>query len=161
MQALIRDLGESGLTVLLSSHNMDEVESLCESVTIMRTGRVVYDGSIENLRAKAPAPAHYLRTADDRQALVLGQSRQMLSVEEGSDGGLAVRAGQEELDAYIFALSEAGIAVRELRLLRTSLESLFYLLTETPEQETTSAGDESANSDQHPGILGDAVGADR
>jgi ABC-2 type transport system ATP-binding protein len=166
MQALIRHLGDSGLTVLLSSHNMDEVESLCESVTILRAGRVVYDGLIEGLRAQAPAPAHYLRTADDRQALALARTRRTLSVEEGPDGGLAVRASQEELDAYIFALFKAGIAVRELRLLRTSLESLFYLLTEAPDQETASGGDDSADdatftSNQQPRMLGDAVGTGR
>jgi ABC-2 type transport system ATP-binding protein len=158
MQALIRDLGDNGLTVLLSSHNMDEIESLCKSVTIMRTGRIVYEGSIEGLRAQAPASAHYLRTADDRQALELARTRPTLSVAEGPDGGLAVRSGQEELDAYIFALFKAGIAVRELRLLRTSLESLFYLLTEAPDHETTGGddgvGDVTFTVDQAPRMLG-------
>lgn len=166
MRALIRHLVDSGLTVLLSSHNMDEVESLCESVTIMRTGQVVYDGSIDGLQAQAPAPAHYLRTADDRQALALARTRRAVSVEEDQDGGLAVRASQEELDAYTIALSEAGIAVWELRLLRTSLESLFYLLTEAPDQEVASGGDDSADDatstgNQQPRTLGDAVGVAR
>ncbi|HKS50052.1 MAG TPA: ABC transporter ATP-binding protein [Amycolatopsis sp.] len=139
MRALLRGLGESGFTVLLSSHNMDEVESLCESVTIMRTGQVVHDGSIEDLRAQAPAPAHCLRTADDHQALELARTQPTLSVAESPDGGLSIRADQEELDAYTFTLFKAGIAIRELRLLRTSLESLFSMLTEAPDQSAGGA----------------------
>jgi len=162
MQALIRELGDSGLTVLLSSHNMDEIESLCESVTIMRTGRVVYDGSIEGLRAQAPAPAHHLRTADDGKAVELARKRSKLTVEERPGGGLSIRAGQEELDEFVLALATSGIAVRDLRLVRTSLESLFYMLTETPD-DGTARGDQpdgdTETGDQR--LLGGAVGAGR
>jgi ABC-2 type transport system ATP-binding protein len=156
MQALIRRLGDTGLTVLLSSHNMNEVESLCESVTIMRTGRIVHDGTIEALRAQAPEPAHHLRTADDREALSLARSRPALAVESDSDGGLSVRAGQEDLDAYVLALSGAGIAVRELRLVHTSLESLFYLLTESRDLDSASGDHRSSEA---PRSLGNPIGA--
>jgi hypothetical protein len=86
-------------------------------------------------------------------------------VEEGPDGGLAIRAGQDGLDAYILRLAEAGIAVRELRLLRTSLESLFYSLTEAPDGETAngddSADDATSTGDPRPRTLDDTVGAGR
>ncbi|MEV7237398.1 ABC transporter ATP-binding protein [Streptomyces sp. NPDC051020] len=162
MRALVRRLGDSGLTVLLSSHNMDEVGALCDSVTIMRSGRVVYDGSIEDLRAQAPAPAHRLHTADDREALVLARTQPSIKVEKHRDGGLAVLADQDGLDDYVLALSGAGIAVRGLRLVQTSLESLFHMLTEAPEEVGDGqADDPDSTTPERPQTADSVVGAAR
>jgi ABC-2 type transport system ATP-binding protein len=137
MRALVRGLADGGLTVLLSSHDMDEVELLCHDVTILRTGEVVYDGAVDALRDRAPAPAHHLRTSDDVAAAALAADSGALTVDTHDDGGLAVRAEQEELDGYVLALGRAGIAVRALSLTRTPLEALFFMLTEddTPAAE--------------------------
>ena len=58
MRALIRSLAEGGITVLLSSHLMNEVEELCNRVAIIRSGRIVYEGGSTSC-ARAP-PASYL-----------------------------------------------------------------------------------------------------
>src|SRR5919202_3784516 len=51
MRALIRRLAGEGITVLLSSHLMGEVEELCDRVAIVRSGRVVHEGSLRGLIA--------------------------------------------------------------------------------------------------------------
>src|SRR3954469_2342606 len=56
MRALVKRLAGSGLTVLLSSHDMAEVEDICDNVTIMRKGTVIYHGTIATLREQAPDP---------------------------------------------------------------------------------------------------------
>src|SRR6478736_5657738 len=71
MRALVKRLADSGLTVLLSSHNMEEVEEICDNVTIMKQGTVAFHGSIADLRAMAPDPGHLLDTADNARALSL------------------------------------------------------------------------------------------
>jgi ABC-2 type transport system ATP-binding protein len=131
MRALVKGLAASGLTVLLSSHNMDEVEEICDNVTIMRTGQVVYHGSITQLRAQAPVPSLRLRTSDDDEALALAAAHLGVAVSAHPGGGLALRAQAAEADAYVIALGEAGIAVRALELEVAPLESLFFMLTET------------------------------
>ena len=60
MRALVKRLAGSGLTVLLSSHDMDEVEEICDNVTIMSRGTVAFHGTIDDLRAMAPDPGHLL-----------------------------------------------------------------------------------------------------
>ena len=70
MRALIRRLADDGITVLLSSHLLAEVEELCNRVAIVRRGRVVYEGAPR--RAAAAAGATYrLRTTDDERALAV------------------------------------------------------------------------------------------
>ncbi len=130
MRSLITKLAADGLTVLLSSHDMSEVEVVCDSVTILRSGRVVFEGSMSELRQRAPDPAHRLRTSDDHEALIRAKVAPGIRAVPHADDGLAIVAGREYLDAYVIALGRTGIAVRALELEQTPLESLFFLLTE-------------------------------
>ena len=148
MRALVKRLALSGLTVLLSSHNMDEVEEICDNVTIMRTGTVAYHGSITDLRAQAPDPAHRLHTSDDEAASVIASAHPGIVISAHDAGGLSVQAGQPQVDEYMIALGEAKIAVRSLQLDVAPLESLFFMLTETgPDPSLPPAG---ARADGQP-----------
>ncbi|UQU62456.1 ABC transporter ATP-binding protein [Couchioplanes caeruleus] len=129
MRALIKRLAASGLTVLLSSHDMAEVEEICNDVTIMRTGSVVHHGSIAALRARAPEQAHELHTGDDDRAAMLAMTGG-LEVTRPADGGLAVGGPQSRIDALVAALVGAGISLRGLTRRETPLEALFFMLTE-------------------------------
>ena len=135
VRALIRRLAAQGTAVLLSSHDMDEVEDLCDDVTIMRAGTAVYQGSMAELRAQAPDPAYRLSTSDDERALALAGGEPDVVVDVHPDGGLLVRARQDRLDAYVVALGRSGVAVRELTLTSSALASLFFRLTEGGEQD--------------------------
>src|SRR6266571_1161512 len=53
MRDLVRRLAGEGLTVLLSSHLLGEVEELCNRVAIIRTGEIVYEGTLGDLLASA------------------------------------------------------------------------------------------------------------
>jgi ABC-2 type transport system ATP-binding protein len=131
MRALVKRLASSGLTVLLSSHDMVEVEEICDNVTIMSTGTVAYHGTIATLREQAPEPAHQLRTTDDNDALVLSAGRPGLQVLAHPDGGLAVRGAQSQVDLYLATLIGAGIGLRRLSIDEAPLETLFFMLTES------------------------------
>ena len=130
MRALVQRLASSGLTVLLSSHDMDEVEEICDNVTIMKTGSVVYHGTIAELRSQAPPQAHLLRTSDDAAALALAAGRPGLAVVP-AERQLAVRGTQNAVDGYVAAVVHAGLAVRSLSLGEAPLEALFFMLTES------------------------------
>jgi ABC-2 type transport system ATP-binding protein len=138
MRDLVGRLASDGTTVLLSSHDMNELDGLCHAVTVVRSGRNVWEGSMERLRAEAPAPAHGLWTSDDARAAELARTVADVKALPDPDGWLTVEAGPEALDAYVIALGRAGIAVRRLELLTTALESLFFALA------GTAVGDDSA-----------------
>ena len=131
LRALIRELGAAGATVLISSHDMAEVEELCDGVTIISSGRAVWDGPLTALRTQAPPPVHRLTTSDDAGALrVAGAER--IEVEPTPDGDLAVSAGEQQADRYVLALGAAGIAVRRLEVELSPLESMYFALTGDP-----------------------------
>jgi len=146
LHALLTRLAHLGTAVLLSSHDMGEVELLCRTVTVVRGGRVAFDGDLAALRARAPRPAARLHTSDDRAAAgvaatvpgVLVQGPVVQGPVPDGQGpvpdGLRLRADTDALDALVHALSRAGIAVRELRHERTPLADLVLALDEPPGQ---------------------------
>lgn len=133
MRALIKRLGDSGLTVLLSSHDMGEVEEVCDNVTIMHKGDVVFHGEIAELREQAPEQGHRMATDDDTRALAIGRGFEHLTVGRAEGGGLSVVGSQEEVDRFVKALIGAGLALRALEYTETPLETLFFMLTEQTE----------------------------
>jgi ABC-2 type transport system ATP-binding protein len=126
VRELLQELAGTGVTVLLSSHNMAEVDEICDSVVVIRRGAVVWDGTLERLRAEAPAASHRLWTSDDARALELGIG----VIPVGSEGDhLVIRGADEARDRYVLALGAAGIAVRRLEPSVPPLEALFAELT--------------------------------
>ena len=132
MRALVKRLAASGLTVLLSSHNMEEVEEICDNVTIMNKGAVAFHGSIADLRAMAPDPGHLLDTADNPAALALA-GRHPVKAETDHEGLLHIAGPADVVAAYVADLVAAGIALRQFTPTQTPLEALFFMLTNTEE----------------------------
>src|SRR5262249_40439066 len=75
VRTLIRRLAQKGVTVLLSSHDMAEVEQLCATMTVIDHGGVVFAGSADELRRRAPADVHVLTTSDDHRAMLVASGR--------------------------------------------------------------------------------------
>jgi ABC-2 type transport system ATP-binding protein len=131
VRLLVKSLAEQGTAVVLSSHDMAEVEELCDSLTVINHGHVVYSGSVEELRMRAPAALHLLHTSDDAAALAVAPGVRGLKVRPSGTGeeGLEVAGDTAALDSYTIALGQAGIALRSLERRTRSLESLFLELT--------------------------------
>ena len=130
LRAALRRLAADGVTVLLSSHDMAQVEEICDSVTVLHHGRVVFAGGLSAMRAGAPEGVWQLRTSDDTAALAAAGDVTGVKAAPRDEGGLGVHSVQERLDDYIVQLGRAGIAVRGLEPEVTPLESLFFQLTQ-------------------------------
>jgi ABC-2 type transport system ATP-binding protein len=127
--ALVRQLSAEGTAILLSSHQIGEIEGICDGFTFMRHGKVVWDGTTEQLRAQAPAGAYALNTSDDGHAVTVGAGHAGVSIIDGPDGRLTITALEGALDPYVVALGKEGVAVRRLELLVSPLEAMFFALT--------------------------------
>ena len=130
MRSLIQRLAASGLTVLLSSHDMVEVEEICDNVTIMRRGTVAYHGTIAELRTHAPEQGHALRTDDDERALRLASQHPEVTATAGPEGGLVVTGPQHAVTAFVGVCVSDGIGLLGLTSTQAPLEALFFMLTD-------------------------------
>jgi ABC-2 type transport system ATP-binding protein len=130
MRALIRRLADEGITVLLSSHQLPEVQELCDRVAIVDRGKVVYEGALADLRRQGGA-GYRLRTTDDVRALEV--TRAQHGVEHAAVGthGIAFQAQESDVGPLSLALAQAGIGILALTPELATLEDLFFRLTES------------------------------
>jgi len=125
MRKLIRDLADRGITVMLSSHLLAEVEELCNRVAIIRAGSVAYAGSLAGT-------SYRLRTTDDERARQVAAAQTGIEeVREAPHGGLAFTAASEiAVGELSRVLAESDALVLELTRSQATLEDLFFRLTE-------------------------------
>ena len=124
---LVADLASGGTTVLVSSHLLSEVEQVCTHVGVMRTGRLVAQGTVADVRSGARASVEVETSAPAAAAEAL-RSLGLGGVEETATGARA-DAGEVEPERIVAALVAAGVGVRGFAVRRPSLEDLFVSLT--------------------------------
>jgi ABC-2 type transport system ATP-binding protein len=129
MRLLIRRLADEGMTVLLSSHLLPEVEELCNRVAIVRRGKIVYEGAIAELKRGAGA-VYRLSTTDDERALAVCRAQRGLGEVRIEHGYICFSADAAAAAELSQALVEAGALIQMLAPETVTLEDLFFSLTE-------------------------------
>jgi ABC-2 type transport system ATP-binding protein len=125
---LVRSLADGGTTVFVSSHLLAEIEQVCTHAAIMRAGRLVAQGSLDELRA-ASGPRIAVETPDVPLAasLLAARGLEPTARDDGVDAALTVEAPPvEELAATLVG---AGVRLRGLAVRSSSLEERFVELT--------------------------------
>ena len=128
MRDLVRRLAAEGITIMLSSHLLYEVEELCNRVAIVRTGRVIYEGQLRDLLATA-ATGYRLRALEQERARLLVLAQQGIEDVRAVDGEIRFSGDEEAVAALSVALGRAGIGFTALVPERESLEELFLGMT--------------------------------
>ncbi len=130
MRRLVKRLAGQGITVMLSSHLMAEVEELCDRVAIVGNGRVLYEGSLPELIATT-AGRYELRTTDDVRAAEIAASHPGVEDVEAAHDHLTFAAAERAVGDLSIALGQAGVGIRALHARTATLEELFFRMTES------------------------------
>ena len=137
---MIRELGESGVTVLLSSHILAEVQQVCHSVSIIGNGRLLASGDVDDLIGEGGASTTHVRIADPAAAAAhLEQAG--YTVTSNGDGALHVEGAANPEDITRL-LAKQQMYVSELTPVRRDLESVFLQLTKDDTLNTHPAAGE-------------------
>jgi ABC-2 type transport system ATP-binding protein len=128
MRELIRRLAGEGITIVLSSHLLTEVEEVCNRVAIVRSGKIVYEGEIAEL--KGAANGYALATTDDQRALAVCRAQPGIDDVRLGHGRVHFTASAGAVAELSQALVEAGALIQSLTPQTASLEDLFFSLTE-------------------------------
>lgn len=131
MRRLLRELAAQGITIFVSSHLLSEVELVARHVGVLQAGQLRFEGTLDDLRARA-RPKLQIRCDDPVQAAYcLAQAGERIS--EVDAEGLKVQLdGRNEQDINRLLVSQQ-IGVSHLARETASLESLFFALTESCE----------------------------
>jgi ABC-2 type transport system ATP-binding protein len=125
MLDLVREIGRRGISVLLSTHLLHDVEDVCERVVLLHRGRLVLGGSLSEL-SRSPGWVYEIRVREEepgrfREELV---SRGIETAEE-RDGLLRVSLRDPATRLLFEAAERASAEIRHLRRFEKSLEDRF------------------------------------
>jgi ABC-2 type transport system ATP-binding protein len=162
VRKVVRELGQTH-TILLSTHILSEVESTCDRALVIDRGRLVAEGTIDELRAmrRADSALITLRDPDSRAAKLVAAIPGVRKVRklgagaekatsEAADGLARFKIQLEPsvddigelLERVVAALVSAGIGVREAAPSKASLEEVFAELTRAEEKQRDEEEDE-------------------
>lgn len=125
---LIRALASDGITIFISSHLLLEIEQICTHLAVMSHGKIVAQGSVEELSAGEVLNLTLL-TTDTALALNGLQSVGVKGVVDGNAVRALIPAGQIQPEQLVQVLVEMGVGIKGFTLLAPTLEERFVLLT--------------------------------
>ncbi len=124
---LIKELGQMGKTVFVSSHLLGEVEQMCDHVGIVKEGRLLTQGSVATLLRRGEALQ--MQVTDPDRAMQVLEGLEWVNGVKRQDDRLVVDAPQERAAELSRALAEHQIYLSELRPRDSSLEEFFLEVT--------------------------------
>lgn len=129
MRVLIRAIADEGKAVLVSSHQLAEIEQVCDEATIIAEGQLISTGSIDAIRANAGSQ-RVIVTIDQRDAAMHAlTSAGHLSTPQPMANELEVEISPNQTATVTKVLAESGLYLEGLRVEQATLESAFLNLT--------------------------------
>src|SRR3989454_3966054 len=133
MMAILQELQRLGKTIIISSHILSELQTLCNRVAIIEKGRLIYSGPVQGVRDQmSQGRVVWVKVSSDpAHALALLKARPEVSSAEARDLQVKVTLVSQEIDQSIVAetLVRGGAKLIELREDELGLEEVFMRVT--------------------------------
>jgi ABC-2 type transport system ATP-binding protein len=128
---VIRQLRERGISILLTTHYMEEAEELCDRLAIMDHGKILDMGTVDELvgRRFRERAVHFRRMDGLSDQSLSGLAGVTRAVFEGDDATLYTTDVATTIGAVLAAADEVGVQPANLGVRRASLEDVFLDLT--------------------------------
>jgi len=138
MWQIVRDLVADGVTIFLTTQYLDEADELADRIAVLDAGRVVAEGTAEELKRRIPGGHVRLHFTDENQ---LDAARQALAEATREGEGLALRVPSDgsltALKTLIDRLDERAVKVDEMSVHTPDLDDVFLALTGQATEKVT------------------------
>lgn len=133
MMAILQELQRMGKTIIISSHILSELQTLCNRVAIIERGKLIYSGPVQGVRDQmATGRIVWVRVkSEPEKAIEILKARSEVTEAAASDGQIKVTLADHETDHSIIAeaLVHGGARVLEVREDELGLEEVFLRVT--------------------------------
>lgn len=129
----VKALKQQGMTVIYTSHYVEEVEYLCDRVAIMDHGKILAEGTTAELLSQAGEYQELAITVNNPDELIVGRVSSLPGVQEAVILGKVLKVltdnAEQVLPLVFEVLVQQGLQVSEIKISKPNLESLFLKLT--------------------------------
>jgi ABC-2 type transport system ATP-binding protein len=133
MMAILQELQRLGKTIIISSHILSELQTLCNRVAIIEKGRLIYSGAVQGVRDQvSQGRVVWVRVSTEQsQAIDLLKARKEVAEVAAADGEIKVTLAGPDIEHSIVAdiLVHGGAKLIELREDEVGLEEVFMRVT--------------------------------
>src|ERR1041385_5502661 len=133
MMAILQELQRLGKTIIISSHILSELQTLCNQVAIIEKGQLIYTGPVQGVRdQRSQGRVVWVRvTSDQAKAIEMLKTRSEITEVSAVDGEIKVTLASHDMDHSIIAdvLVRGGARLVELREDEIGLEEVFMRVT--------------------------------
>jgi ABC-2 type transport system ATP-binding protein len=126
----VRKLNAQGMTIILTTHYLEEAQEMCDEIAIINQGEVVARDSTANLLGRLDARAMVVQPAAPVTTLPQGRG---IEAELRGDGAVVLRyhSNETSAEAVLEAVRTAGISIRDVKTEEADLEDVFLALTKS------------------------------
>ena len=132
MMAILQELQRLGKTIIISSHILSELQTLCNRVAIIEKGKLIYSGPVQGVRDQMSNGQVYwvLVNGDTGKAMEILKARKEVQQVEPSDGQIKVTFGNDVDPGFLAeALVQGGVRIKGLWEDELGLEEVFLRVT--------------------------------
>lgn len=134
---LILELSKEGKTVFLNSHDLDEVQRICDRIAILQRGRIMVCDAVKSLRRKFSRPRVIISTSDNKsaeRAFEILNPLDFVSNCEIDGKKISLMLKENKQSSLLRKLSENGVEIEEIRKVEVTLEDIYFKMQKEEEK---------------------------
>ena len=129
--SFLEELNNYGTTIILTTHNLEEVEILCKNIGIINSGHLIEDTSLRRLLSQLDSESYILDLENEVTDSQLADFPELKTIDKHQIE-ININKKEKRLNTLFLKLSDKGIAIRSMRNKNNRLEKLFLDLVSTP-----------------------------
>ena len=125
-------------TILLSSHNLDEVQRICNRIALIHKGQIRLYGELEQFKREMGQGGVVIETAEPIPQITLAELQKLpeISIRDQKDGILILNVGKTvEVSSIITLLAARGVKIEQVKKQEASLEDMYTTIVKESEQK--------------------------
>jgi ABC-2 type transport system ATP-binding protein len=137
-QLMLDLIHKEGKTILLSSHNLDEVQRICDRIALIHKGQIRLYGELEKLQREMGHGGVIIETAEPVPATIVDELKNLpdVRVREQQDKILNLAAGKDgDVSGIVTLLAARGVRIEQVKKQEASLEEMYTTIVREAEQK--------------------------
>lgn len=130
MWKFLQELNNSGKTIILTTHYLEEAEHLCKNLAIINEGQIIENGTMKNILQKLKKETFILDLEEEIKQTPSSINKNIIEIIDSKTIEITITEGSENLGEVVTQLTAQGIKIKSMRNKQNRLEKFFLQITQ-------------------------------